>query len=220
MFHRAMLSLVLFCFWAYTARADLPPPSHLKNVDPRVRFEGIEDYPDHVFFLRYYDVHGNPVGTRPNLIELKNMEVLSIKARRIYHMTVLVMSRTEFDKRKADDPSLSWLKGEPLDQREHPLSWLAKIPEVKYASIQAPPTVASVFASESPLAEYRIAFSAGRLVVDVLSIPEPNYTPPLERPLVWLFVAAALASTGVWFVRRRRLQARAYANSEQDSLQG
>jgi len=197
---RVVLSTVLLSLWASTVSADLPPPPHLKEVDPRVRFDGIEDYPDHVFFLRFYDVHGNPNGTPASHVEVKSSEVLSFKARRIYHLELLAMPRKDFDKRNADDPSLSWLKGQPLGSHENDLSGVKVIPNVRYSDVQSPPTLASAYASESPITEYRITLSDDGFFVDVLAITKPNFTPPLERWSVLLggtFVVAALAGAGL-----------------------
>ena len=220
MIRRVMLSFVLFSSWVSNVSADIAPPPHLKGVDPRVRFEGVEDYPDHVFFLRYYNVHGNPDGTRPSLVEVKNSDVFTLNRGRFYHLTVLAMPRKDFDKRNAEDPSLSWLKGESLGRQEYDRFWLENVPGVRYVFVQPPPTVTSAYVSETPVTEYRITLSDGRLMVEVLAIAEPNFTPPPERWSTWvggIFGAAALVGAGLWFVRRRKLRAHAPSNPEQES---
>jgi hypothetical protein len=206
MIRRIAVSFVLISFWGTDVCADGPLPSHLKRVDPRVRFQGIEDYTDYVFYLRYFNVHGNPHGTPATLVELKNSGVFSFEAGGIYHMAVLAIPRPEFDKRRSADSSLAWLKGGPLQGTRNESSWLNSVPEVQYVEFQSPPTLASVFVRESPLTEYRITLTDGRLDVEVLAICEPNFTPPLERwPVVvgGLFGVAALGGAGVWFARRR-----------------
>jgi hypothetical protein len=96
------------------------------------------------------------------------------------------------------------------------------MPNVRYSDVQPPPTLASAYASESPITEYRITLSDDGFFVDVLVITKPNFTPPLERWPVLLggiFCVAALAGAGLWFLERRKRRARAHADPEEDSSQ-
>ena len=229
MIRRVMLSFVLASTWAFNVSADSAPPTrptpltHLKRVDPRVCFKGIEDYPDHVFFLWYYNLgRGNPMGTPPSLVEVKNSGVFTLNRGNFRTLTLLAMPRKDFDKRSAEDPSLVWLKGEPLGRHsENDLAWLRNIPDVLYSYVQAPPTWASAYVDETPVTEYRVTLTdRGRLVVEVLAISEPNFTPPLWRWPTWvagIFGSAALVGAGVWYVRRRKLRARAVSSPAQES---
>jgi hypothetical protein len=186
--------------------ADLALPSHLKYVDPLVRFEGIEEHQDHVFFVCYYSTGGNPDGCPPSLVEVKNSVVFKLGAhRRIFRMAVLSILRKDLDKRKADDRSVSWIDGKPMKNGQPALSWLRDLPEARYTPVEHPPTLASTFGSEGETV-YQVSIQAGRLWAHLVSKPSP----PSENVVVdlmqtWVFgvlVAVSLACLGIWFARR------------------
>src|SRR5947208_14851459 len=103
------LSLSVSLLVATAAFADVPLPKDLKCVDPRVRFDGVEKYADHAFFLKFKTFSGGPANTPFTTIEVKDAKDFNLKARRrIIDMHLLAIERKDFDQRKKDDPSMTW----------------------------------------------------------------------------------------------------------------
>jgi hypothetical protein len=187
MIRTAMLSCFLVLTLAQAARADIPLPFYNSYVKPWVRFEGIEDHPDHVFYLRFLTFSGGPSGLPHQLIEIKNSDAFDPHLqRRISDMSLLVMSRSEFAKRASEDASLLWLNKETDGALNLPL-----LP---------PATVAWIISDSTPVTTYRVSLSGRRPSVEKLA---PEWT--------WLQLsiggAAAISLTllGIWLFRRRKV---------------
>ena len=176
-----------FCFWvsiASAARADVPLPWYEKHVDPHVRFEGIEDHGDYVFYLRFFNYHGNPSFGRHYLVEVKDSDVIGLGAHRsLSNMSILALKRNEFERGAADDPSLQWLTN--------------KTAGVLYAPLPTPWGTGTILDSDTSVTAYRVTLANGKLVVE--DITPANWT----RLGVGLFAAISLIALGIWFARRR-----------------
>ena len=177
-----------------TAWADVPLPSDLKYIDPRMRFDGVEEHKDYVFHLRFLTFSGGPANTPYRLIEVKDAKPFDLKSqRRLTGMALLAMERKEFDKRAKDDPSLKWL----TDKTEGVLK----------ASINAPSTVGSVKDKEVPVTEYKTSIKDGKLSAELQKKEKPRSEAAPDGRLPQLafgvFSALSLAVLGIWFVRRR-----------------
>src|ERR1700680_2278567 len=78
-------------------RADIPLPPDIKYVDPRVSFEGVDKYPDQVFFLRYLTFTGGPGRTPYTLVEVKDTKPFNLNAqRRLINVQLLTMKRDDY----------------------------------------------------------------------------------------------------------------------------
>lgn len=194
MYRVILLTFMLSLVAVSATWADVPLPPNLKYVDPRVRFDGMDKYADHVFFLRFQTGNGNPFAAPARVVELKNKGPFPLKAgRRIANMVVLAMTRKDFDKRKTDDPAFAWLTKDSTD--------------VQKAMIEAPSTTASAKDKQVPVTEYRVDMKEGKLTVELLKKDKPRSeaSPDGRLPQVafGIFSALSLALFGVWFVRRR-----------------
>jgi hypothetical protein len=173
------------------APADLPLPSNLKYVTPRVRFDGLDKHADHAFFLKYHSGQGNPYASPPRCLEVKNAEVFEMAGgRRIAGAQLFAVPREEAEKLRAKDPTLGWLND--------------KTPGLK-ASVPAPSTVAPKTTREVPVTAYRVAINGEKLGVETVKEKRSEAAP--ENRLRLLIVGTALALSlsllGVWLVRRR-----------------
>jgi hypothetical protein len=171
--------------------ADIPLPSNLKYIDPRVQFQGIEDYPDHIFYLRFKTFSGGPGGDS-RLIKVKDSQPFPLNAqRRLMYMSLLAMDRKKFTQRAQEDPGLTWLKGESKD--------------VLSALVQEPSTVAPASITKSPVTSYRVSLKDNKLSVERL--PDDQ---AIAGGGAWLDARwgigigqfGCLAGLGVWFARR------------------
>jgi hypothetical protein len=170
-------------------RADLPLPSNLKYVDPRVRFEGIEKHKDYVFHLRFLTFVGGPANVPYRLIEVKDEKPFNLNAkRRLFNMSLLAMERKEFGKRAKDDPSLKWL----TDKTEGVLA----------ATVSPPATTAPATVKEAPVTTYRVTLQDGKLTTEMVQETKRGAAAPVW-PLA-VVSALSLAWFGIWFARRGR----------------
>ncbi len=194
MLRRAALKTVFFVsmFIASTATADVPLPPDLHYVDPSVRLEGVDQYPDYVFHLRYLTFTGAP--TVPyRVIEVKSSKAFPLNAeRRLSDMRLLALKRDVFERRKKADPSLAWLND--------------KTDGVLEALVDAPSTVAPKN-KPVPVTAYRVLLKDGKLTAEMLETAEDK-----QKSLVvggWptlisgLGLSAACAAIGLWIVRTR-----------------
>lgn len=197
MIRYSFVALSMLMLAAAPVFADVPLPKDLKNIDPRVRFEGIGRQTDHVFYLRYLTFSGNPVGVPHTLRALKDSETFSLNAqRRLSDMHLLAMDKKEFEKRQAEDSTLKWFTD--------------KTPGVLRANLTAPPITAKADVKEVPVTIYRVTLKDGKLSAEVFNREKPKVdaTPGGLMPL-WAFGilgALSLASFGIWAARRRTSQ--------------
>lgn len=187
MIRNVTLSCLLVMSLGQAVRADIPLPFYNRYVKPWVRFEGIEDHPDQVFYLRFLTYSGGPSGTPHTLIEIKNSDPFDPHLqRRIEGMSLLVMSRTEFATRASTDSSLQWLNKET--------DGVLNVP------IMPPATVAWMISDSTPVTTYRVTLNGSRPSVERL---EPEWT--------WLqlsiggVAAISVALLGIWLFRRRKV---------------
>jgi hypothetical protein len=157
-----------------------------KVIHPRVSFEGIEKYADHVFYLRFQpNRDGGPYQT----IEVKDTTPVNLHGGHLSNMSLLAMERKEFDHRAADDPTLNWLS--------------ARTGGVMQASLTTPPTRGPDYELQVPVTVYRVTVNSGGLYVQRM----PRIASPAESPAMWIagiVSALSLAMVGIWFARRRR----------------
>src|SRR5436309_1571277 len=97
---------------AVSANAGPPsvPKGH-KRIDPLVRFEGVEQYPDYVFHVYCGGYYLNK-----SLFPVKDAKTFPLdfpgfkgRAPVISTMALLALKREDFDKRSKDNPKLDWL---------------------------------------------------------------------------------------------------------------
>ena len=184
------LMTLSICFWvsiASASRADVSVPLswYEKHVDPKLRFEGIEDHGDYVFYLRFFNYHGNPKFGRHYFVEVKNSDAFGLgNYRRLSDLSILALKRSEFERRSADDPSLQWLTN--------------KTAGVLYAPLSMPGGVGTMLDSDTSVKAYRVTLASGELMVE--DVTPANWT----RLSVGLCAAISLIALGIWFARRRR----------------
>ncbi|HZZ80485.1 MAG TPA: hypothetical protein VFE62_18420 [Gemmataceae bacterium] len=170
--------------------ADVPLPKDKKYIDPRVKFDGVEKYADHVFYLRFLTFTGGPARTPYTLREVKDGKPFALNAkRRIINVTLLAMNRKEFAKLSKDDASLKWLSD--------------KTEGVVTANVIAPSTVGSADLKEAPVTTYRVELKDGKLSVEMVRDTKRSDAGPLPMWGFGLVLALSIASLGIWFARRR-----------------
>jgi hypothetical protein len=177
---------------ASTVVADVPLPPGIQYVVPRVRFAGVEKYPDHVFYLKFTTGTGAP--KTPMRFEVKKAEPITLTGsqRRITNMYLLALDRKEFEKRKGEDATFAWLS--------------EKTPGVLSASLIPPSTTGSTKDKEVPVTEYEAAITDGKLTVSKVKMKASSELAPDREMRPWVIgiaIALSLAFFGVWFVRRR-----------------
>ena len=167
-------------------------PKDVKYVDPRVRFEGVEQHVDHVFYLRFLTFTASPGGIPYRVVEVKDSKAFSLNAqRRLANMQLLAMERKEFAARVTDDPSFKWL----TDMTEGVLR----------ASITAPATTGPANLKEVPVTTYRIALKDGKLTAELVKDQKSGAAAPAGVLPTWtlgILTSCCLAWFGIWFARR------------------
>jgi hypothetical protein len=172
-----------------------PLPKGRKVVEPPVRFVGLDKHPDYVFHAYFCATYFGC-----NLAEVKEGEPITIKfskdsfkgrvpAARLY---LLALERTEFEKRKKDDPSLTWLTEEKKGNG------------VLWAELKAPETTAPETVKEVPTTTYRITLKDGKLSGEKMEEKKSSANEALLLPswALGLVGSVALAWLGLWFTRR------------------
>jgi hypothetical protein len=177
-----------------TAVADLPPPPGIVEITPRLRFTGVEKYPQHVFYVSLSTSRGNPTSGTQLRFEVKNADPVTLKGsqRRVANVFLLAMDKNEFEKRKGEDASLTWLT--------------EKATGVLSAPLEAPPTFGPK-GKEVPPTEYSVTVDGGKLTAQPAAKTKrtSELSPdPATRPwVVGIAGTLSLALFGVWFARRR-----------------
>ena len=194
MTRRVLLILSVIFSLAAAARADIPLPKNLTNVDPRVKFDGVDSYPEQVFYLRFHSFTGSPAGVPHTLLRVKDTKPFNLNAqRRLSNLELIAIPKADFEKFAKDDPTLAWLH--------------KKTEGVLRAETEAPSTVAPAN-KEAPTTVYRIHITGGRLTVARAAMKSS-----LESdPPIWmagLFGALAIAAGGLWMARRQSLSGHA-----------
>jgi hypothetical protein len=183
---------VVLAFVAASARADIPLPSNLQYVDPRVAFEGVDKYPDHVFFLRFLTFTGGPSGTPHRVLEIKNVQPFHLQAqRRLTDMKLLAMDRAEFEKQSQSRGTRDWVTD--------------KTPGILSAEVEEPSTVAPKNAPAA-VSKYRVTLEGNKLSVESLGEQKVGDATPRGGAATWfagLSLAAAVTGSGLWFARRK-----------------
>jgi hypothetical protein len=171
-------------------------PKDRKIAEPPVSFEGIDKHADYIFHLYY---SGTYIGS--DLIEVKDANAIILKFKLpkdrvpvVSSMSLLAMDRTEFDKRKKDDPSLKWLNAETKG--------------VLSAKLSPPPTTVPVTVKEIPLTTYRVTLKDGKLSAEKVEDEKKGEKEPTGLLPTWTFGIAgsvSIAWLGIWVARRRAL---------------
>jgi hypothetical protein len=196
--HRTLLFAFSLCLvLASSASADVPrPPStDTKVIPPRVRFDGVDQYADYVFVLKYNSGDGRPFAAPPWTLEVRDSKAFTLygTGNRIVNMHILVLERKDYDKRKAENPKLDWL--------------IDKTPGVLKAALVAPSTTGSVKDSEIPVTVYRVLLKKGKLSVENIGKEnrrsEGGAGGPVSIGAVGVACALSIISLGLWFVRRQ-----------------
>ncbi len=192
MFRHCALVLGVSMFVVASSRGDLPLPNDIKYIDPRVSFDGIDQYPDQVFYLRFITFSGGPNGVPPTLIEVKDSKAFNLNAqRRLTNMQLLTMNRDAFNKLAKDDAKLKFMND--------------KTEGVVAANLKAPPTTAPVTTKEGPVTTYRVKLKDGKLTVEPVEEKKRSQALPKVPPLwvVGIVGSLCMAALGLWFTRRR-----------------
>jgi hypothetical protein len=191
---RRLHALGLALIVVSVAAADVPLPPDLRYVKPRVRFLGVENYPEQAFFLKFRTANGNPFAAPPVHVEVKNAEPFTLlTARRITGVELFALPAREAKKRRAEDSSLKWLD--------------PKTPGLLSAGVKAPPTVTSRKDSEVPVTTYKVTIKDGKLIVESPTVEKKSEAPGIDRTrtlVAGLAFAVGLALLGLWFARKNR----------------
>jgi hypothetical protein len=188
-----LLAIVAGLVFVSVATADVPLPPDVKYVTPRVRFEGVDKYAEHVFFLKYNAGPGNPLAAPPTIVEVKNTEPFEMTGgRRLANVHLFAVPRTDVAKLREKDPKMGWLSD--------------STPGVLKAPLTPPSTTASIKLKEVPITSYRVVIEEAKLKVELVPAENKRGEAPTNRlPTVVAASAAglSLAIFGVWFARRR-----------------
>jgi hypothetical protein len=167
-----------------------PPrlPKGRKVAEPPVRFTGIDNKSDYVFYIHYGATY-----FEDTLAEVKDSEPIKLNFKTKdfapnAYMVLLAMERKDFEKRKKDDPSLKWLK-------------VVK-DGVLTAKLTPPPTTLPVDAKEPSVTTYRVTLKEDKLNVE--KVEEKKSEPSSFLPW-WTFglaVSVSISWLGIWFARR------------------
>lgn len=184
-----ILAVVSTVFLVPPAMADVPGPPHLKHVDPIVCFEGVEQHPEYVFFLRFLTYNGGPSNVPYRLEKISNSNPFNLlSAPRLGNMQLLAMSREEFEKRVEGDSSLAWLND--------------KTDGVLVANLPTASNTVSILVWQTPVTTYRVTLADGHLSAWLVSETAPAAV--LASWAAGLAALLALAWLGIRFARRRR----------------
>jgi hypothetical protein len=167
------------------AFADIAPPAGTKYCDPRVRFIGIQKYPDYTFTLEYKTGHDLRDPFFPETIAVKNDRAFTIpNTQRFFGGTALIATRKD---RAPNDG-----KGNESALRE------------LRTNIPAPTNMTSVWSLRGPLTEYRVSFKDGTLQVEPVK-KERSQASVIGMPsgAAGLTLALSLTGIGLWCTRRR-----------------
>jgi hypothetical protein len=166
-------------------------PKDRKVAEPVVRFEGLDQCPDHVFYLYYGAVYfgytwAEVKGSEPIKLNFKTKEHTPSAYLQLY-----AMERKAFEKRKKEDPSLKWLYG-------------AK-DGVLTAELDPPETTIPATAKESPMTTYRVTLGDGKLRGEKVTENKCGAAGPfglLPPFTVGIVSSVSIAWLGIWFARR------------------
>jgi hypothetical protein len=192
MLRLTLLALAVLGICVTAATADVPLPSDLKYITPRVRFEGVDKEADYAFFLKYRAGNGNPFAAAPQVLEIKKTEPVEMAGgRRLAEVQLFAVPRADVAKLREKDPT-NWLSD--------------KTPGVLLATVEPPSTVVSKKLTEVPVTVYRVSLKEGKLKVEKVPEETKRGAAPTDR-LPWVMAASAaslsLALFGLWFARRR-----------------
>lgn len=190
---RTTLTVAITLLFGATAAADFPLPAHLKTVDRLVRFEGIEKFPEKIFYLRYSNTNGAPRQTDPPTLARAGAETIRLApGRHMHRFEILAVDRGAFDEHEKSGDLAVWLAGSPEG--------------ILVASPPPPSDAAPISSLTPPVTTYRLSIQNGSLDVEAISPPlvERAVTGNLPIVVYGSAIALGVAAAGLWFVRRRR----------------
>lgn len=180
--HRTMALAGCFCLVAVgTGLADIAPPGRGAGPEgyEEFRFLGTEDFPEYVFFFRYYSHDRKSGSALPRLVDVNGSEPLAAIGYCIDREHLIAMPRKEFEARKT--------------QYLHILQWgdWEQVPGL----VKWP-----VYSKSGKTVEYRVMSENGQMVLS-----SPGF---IESEWPWIagggFIALSVISLGIWLARRNR----------------
>jgi hypothetical protein len=175
----------------------LPVPKDHRPVDPSVRFEGVDKYPEYIFHLV---VLWRDADKQSLLVEVKEAKILPLqfsgkdvpKDHTPYASLLLkAMKRVDFAKRAKDDPKLSWLDRNPEG--------------VLAVRLEPPVLTVPIAQKEVPVTTYRVKLSDGELRAEKVGGDKSGTAFPGGLLPQWAFgltSSLSLAWLGIWLARR------------------
>jgi hypothetical protein len=193
-------AILLLAVPAAKVQADMAIIPGEKWQEPHLRFAGVEDFPDYVFYLKYQSGPGNPgVGER-NAVRITSGASFTLPetGRRRFTNTALVAVPRGSIPSADTDPDWEWLS--------------EKTPGVLEARLDDNDLFRFNWffdPNDHYVTPFQVAIKNGQL--DVTRLPLEGVAPvirlgPLCLPM-WptvLVMALTIAGIGVWFARRRR----------------
>jgi hypothetical protein len=190
-----LFAVAILTFSSVTIRADMAPPYPVRKVDPHVRFDNLDEYPDWVFYLEYQRGNGNPSNATKQIIPLTSAEPLALTGtgRRVV-ASVVASPRTQ-----VGDNDVPLPEGTPGVRRRQIYVDLAE--------------TFLIDLNDYYIAPYRVSLAGTDLKVEALpDVPvRPEINLGFGRLAVRQTVVALvliLAVIGVWLSWRRRRKAK------------
>jgi hypothetical protein len=159
-------------------------------LEPYVRFDGVANYPDYAFYVKYKRGGGNPNAARFDVLPVPDGKAfrLSGQGRRVGDIALVAVPR---DKAPADGSS-------------PPVEWLSeKTPGVLEAVSHEMRLDERLFLSpvDHLVVSYRVTIREGKLGITKMS---EEWVLSFANALPALALAAGIVLLGLWLVRRRR----------------
>jgi hypothetical protein len=187
------------------ARADVPPPG-CKAIAPRVRFQGVDHYPDYIFILKY---KSDPQPRIPwHYHEVNSTRPFTmVPGDRICYTQLFAVSRTEAAQLLQSDPTMDWLNDKTLG--------------LLRANVKPPRGWIETHRREVTFTTYRVTINDSELTVDWLkevellpdeieegtAVAHKRRESRLTTVVVSAVSGLSLVFLGIWLVRRRRSSA-------------
>jgi hypothetical protein len=166
-------------------------PKFERHVDPRLSFEGVDEYPNHRFFLRYQTFQRGP--QEYSVIEVTNSRPVTLKIERyLGSVQLLAVERKAYAERRRKDLDDDWE--------------LQRITGALTANMTAPSTTAPLI-GKRPVSQYRVRLEDGKLSVESTQNRKSSRAEPVGPLPAWTLAiafSASLAWLGICFAGRGR----------------